>query len=217
MLPHAAASPRALWWHGCMIACARPCGGAGRQRQRSQGAVGAMQLRRLAAGVGRYCLRLLDQSSIKLAPERASLLTAHDRALIQAVPTEVVRIFDILCTLDSSLIVRLFPDLKRLFSRGAQAAGGTGPSLTLALLRFFTKHGETIAYDIEPLLASFFSKVGRYPYPCLFSLFRCLLLLLRVQRNGPHAAAAVATTVAPRTVPRAGPAGQACGRGTALF
>ena len=56
------------------------------------------------------------------------------------------------------MILRLFPDVKRLFSRGAQAAGGAGPNLKLALLQFFVKHGDTIMYDIEPMLTSYFGE-----------------------------------------------------------
>ena len=77
-------------------------------------------------GVVEYCLKLLDQSSLKLTGEHAARITPHNRSLLQAVPAEVVRIFDILCTLDSSMITKLFPDIKRLFSRGAAAAGGAG-------------------------------------------------------------------------------------------
>lgn len=108
-------------------------------------------------GMVEYCLKLLDQSSLKLTGEHAARLTPHNRSLLQAVPAEVVRVFDILCTLDSSLITKLFPDVKRLFSRGAAAAGGAGPCLKLALLDFFMKHGDAIVYDIKPSLESFFS------------------------------------------------------------
>ena len=114
-------------------------------------------------GIVEYCLRLLDQSSSKLSGERIASLDPHDVALLQAVPTEVVRIFDILCTLDAvengdKMILRLFPDVKRLFSRGAQAAGGCGPNLKLTLLQFFVKHGGAIMYDIEPMLTSYFGE-----------------------------------------------------------
>ena len=73
---------------------------------------------------------------------------------------EAVRILDLLCLLDNSLVSSIFPAIKRVYERRTLCA-----SLFCQVLQFLLNHGHHVIFDVEPVLAHFFLNIAHFIWP----------------------------------------------------
>ena len=66
---------------------------------------------------------------------------------------ESIRILDMLCQLNISLVPRIFPTIKKIVSRPTLKNNG---SVFLALLQFYVNHSDVVVHDPEPTFRTFF-------------------------------------------------------------
>ncbi|XP_062507913.1 AP-5 complex subunit zeta-1-like [Corticium candelabrum] len=99
-----------------------------------------------------YCLRIIDQCERK--PTKPL-----DEELLQASLYEAIVTLDELCTLDKSLVPRLFPPVKKLFARMGGNYTSYHARILMAVLLFFLDHGEVVVYDSQPACTALFSTV----------------------------------------------------------
>ncbi|XP_033629928.1 AP-5 complex subunit zeta-1-like [Asterias rubens] len=97
-----------------------------------------------------YGLRVIDQC------ERRPLKT-QDQDLIQASLIEAVSLLDVLCSLDSALVAKIFPAIKGLYSHLSEDY--LYPRVLLTLLQFFIHHIEMVVYEPMPAFEHFFGEI----------------------------------------------------------
>jgi len=107
---------------------------------------------RLKEALVRYCVCILEQSKLRAPNAETKHRRLPDIALLEA-----LRILDALCSLDSTLVPKLFPNVKKLFQ--LNRTGWTNRAngyIFLEALQFFLHHGEVVLYDPEPLFRMYF-------------------------------------------------------------
>ncbi|XP_072028896.1 AP-5 complex subunit zeta-1-like isoform X2 [Amphiura filiformis] len=103
-----------------------------------------------------YCLRVIDQCERR--PARSQDLDLVYACLIEAIST-----LDVLCSIDSGLVPKLFPSIKRVCTRITEE-GASQPRVMLSLLQFFINHSNSVVHDPQlsyhqffgPLLGSYY-------------------------------------------------------------
>ena len=109
------------------------------------------------------CLRILSQVELDIVrdgPQQMRLgaryvISELDwmREFIEGVSMEAVRILDLLCLMDPSLVTRIFPAVKKVYERTANRQSGV---VFAAVLQFFVNHGQHVIFDVDPVLHHFF-------------------------------------------------------------
>jgi len=121
-----------------------------------------------------YCQRLIDQSKLKQSNQTNSASNIRMGIVTQSSPIgnntisninedilpevclmECIRIFDLLCLMDNSLVPRLFPVIKKMFNMNSLRSNAT---IFLALLQYFINHSDVAVYDPEPVFRVFFEE-----------------------------------------------------------
>jgi AP-5 complex subunit zeta-1 len=128
-----------------------------------------------------YCLRVIDQCERKSAKP-------FDDELLQASLYEAVLTLDELCRLDKALVPRLFPIVKKIFSRmNGDYSSTYHARILVAILVFAINHGEEVVYDLQPACAALFSTVvsARYSDPSVsFDIMQfCLTNASKLRSN----------------------------------
>lgn len=110
------------------------------------------------------CLRILSQVERDIASEKVSYMQLGARYVIsdldwmkeftEATSMEAVRILDLLCLMDPSLVSRIFPAVKKVYERTANRQSGL---VFAAVLQFFVNHGQHVIFDVDPVLHHFFA------------------------------------------------------------
>lgn len=97
-----------------------------------------------------YCLRVLAQSRLTIVDEPTkSNVRNSTKALVSICLAESVRILDVLCTLDTSLVPRIFPVVR-----------ASAPShASLEVLEFILHHAP-LSSDCNPLFRAYFSSLS---------------------------------------------------------
>merc|ERR1740123_841189 len=108
------------------------------------------------------CLRVLSQVERDIVMENVSqmrlgskyMISDHDwmREFTEATSMEAVRILDLLCLMDPSLVSCIFPAVKKVYERTANRQSGLVFS---AVLQFFVNHGQHVIFDVDPVLQHF--------------------------------------------------------------
>ena len=122
----------------------------------------------------RYCVRLLDQVAMPKPAAYASGTGLLDPRLQddlhESVTVEALRLLDLLCQQNSSLVTRLFPIVKRFAidkfnAHIKRTESRHGPVVFLTAIQFFVNHNEvTTMFDVEPVFRSFFHDYLRRHY-----------------------------------------------------
>eukprot|EP00742_Colponemidia_sp_Colp-10_P013536 GILJ01015295.1.p1 GENE.GILJ01015295.1~~GILJ01015295.1.p1 ORF type:complete len:1031 (+),score=128.49 GILJ01015295.1:288-3095(+) len=104
-----------------------------------------------------YCLRLLTQAERHPVIE-FSMKTNIDELYFmeeftEAAVLESIRILELLCSIDSNLVSKIFPAVHKVFERTAPRQSGL---VFLAVLEFFLHHHAVVIYDIDPVFKQFF-------------------------------------------------------------
>ncbi|CAK9094551.1 AP-5 complex subunit zeta-1 (Adaptor-related protein complex 5 zeta subunit) (Zeta5) [Durusdinium trenchii] len=109
------------------------------------------------------CLRVLSQVELDIVrdgPQQMRLGTRYViseldwmREFIEGVSMEAVRILDLLCLMDPSLVTRIFPAVKKVYERTANRQSGV---VFASVLQFFVNHGQHVIFDVDPVLHHFF-------------------------------------------------------------
>ena len=109
------------------------------------------------------CLRILSQVELDIVrdgPQQMRLgaryvISELDwmKEFIEGVSMEAVRILDLLCLMDPSLVTRIFPAVKKVYERTANRQSGV---VFAAVLQFFVNHGQHVIFDVDPVLHHFF-------------------------------------------------------------
>ncbi|CAJ1454391.1 unnamed protein product [Effrenium voratum] len=109
------------------------------------------------------CLRILSQVELDIVrdgPQQMRLGTRYMiseldwmREFIEGVSMEAVRILDLLCLMDPSLVTRIFPAVKKVYERTANRQSGV---VFASVLQFFVNHGQHVIFDVDPVLHHFF-------------------------------------------------------------
>lgn len=107
-----------------------------------------------------YCFRLVEQAKLRygdagLVKPQLATESLPDNALCEAgslPPLTTVRILDVLAALDSELVARVFPVVKKLLTR----PGPLHIPTSISLLQFFLNHSDKVVYDPEPIFRGFF-------------------------------------------------------------
>ena len=96
-----------------------------------------------------YCLRVLHQSRLNIAddPSKSSIRN-NPRQLVAICLNESVRILDVMCSLDESLVARIFPVVRALAGQSS-----------LDVLEFILHHAPSSS-DCDLLFRTFFSSVA---------------------------------------------------------
>ncbi|XP_070580171.1 AP-5 complex subunit zeta-1-like isoform X1 [Ptychodera flava] len=115
-----------------------------------------------------YCLRIIDQCERKP-------MKGQDYDLQHACLVEALSVLDILCTQDSSLVPRLFPTIKRVYSQISDNVDY--PRVHLALVQFFLNHGETVMYDPQPAMDTYFGRLVALHYNIPSTAFDTVMFL----------------------------------------
>ncbi|XP_038068818.1 AP-5 complex subunit zeta-1-like [Patiria miniata] len=97
-----------------------------------------------------YCLRVIDQCERKP-------LKFQDQEMIQACLMEAVSTLDVLCSLNSFLVAKIFPAIKGVYNRLSE--DNSQPRVLLVLLQFFFHHSEMVVYEPIPAYEHFFGEV----------------------------------------------------------
>jgi hypothetical protein len=90
-------------------------------------------------------------------------LGSGDVAAMTVAAVETIAVFELLGSFRPALLPRLAQAAKRLL--GARPP----PSLQLQILRFFLRHGASVVFDLEPLIALFFGTT-LVRHSCVYSL-----------------------------------------------
>eukprot|EP01127_Copromyxa_protea_P023055 TRINITY_DN8537_c0_g1_i1.p1 TRINITY_DN8537_c0_g1~~TRINITY_DN8537_c0_g1_i1.p1 ORF type:complete len:833 (+),score=161.78 TRINITY_DN8537_c0_g1_i1:49-2547(+) len=149
-----------------------------------------------------YCLRLLDQ--VKLEPSNISNLLSRDNAesavnasggcprIEELLTIETVRILDVLCSIDRSLVPEVFGTMKKLSANINRTLSLVAShnrisgQLVLVLLQFFINHGETMVYDVDPVLRAFLENYISVCYDDPIIAFDTLSFFLKNKRTLLH-------------------------------
>lgn len=70
----------------------------------------------------------------------------------EATSMEAVRILDLICLMDPSLVSWIFPAVKKVYERTANRQSGL---VFAAVLQFFVNHGQHVIFDVDPVLHHF--------------------------------------------------------------
>lgn len=101
----------------------------------------------------KYCLRVIEQSNLKTVGTKDSLSRRlPDMALIES-----VRILNLLCQIDDTIVRKLFSMVKKLFSltRPAWNSRSNG-FFFLEIMGFYIQHGDSSLFDIDPVFRQYF-------------------------------------------------------------
>eukprot|EP00118_Oscarella_pearsei_P007161 m.34001 g.34001 ORF g.34001 m.34001 type:complete len:326 (+) comp31934_c0_seq1:834-1811(+) len=99
-----------------------------------------------------YCLNVIDQCEKKP-------IKPFDEELVHACLYEAVASLDQLCHLDKSLVPRLFPTVRKIFSRMGSDYSVAKARILTAVFLFFLNHGEVVVHDLEPACTALFNTV----------------------------------------------------------
>ncbi|XP_033108449.1 AP-5 complex subunit zeta-1-like isoform X2 [Anneissia japonica] len=110
-----------------------------------------------------YCLRVIDQSertaihsNWQSPNDQSGPLKVHDQELVEACLVEAISILDVVCKLDSSMIPKLFPALKRVYARISDDIGQ--PRVLCTIVQFYLNHCDAVVYDPQKAFDLFFGK-----------------------------------------------------------
>jgi hypothetical protein len=114
-----------------------------------------------------YCLRVIDQSKLKPPSQHEPTTSIRSMLENESLPivalTESVKILDLVCLIDPTLVPRLFPTVKKLFTTHLPPSQQSGAihtraqgTVLLSLLQFFVHHSDVVVYDPEPVFRSYF-------------------------------------------------------------
>jgi len=115
-----------------------------------------------------YCLHILDQAAMRRSsletPSSSSLFQndAWEDELTEASITEVVRILDLLCLRDVSIVSELFPVVKGFcldeFDTHIERTKSRHRTIALlSVLQFLIHHSGVVIYNVRPVLDWFFT------------------------------------------------------------
>lgn len=109
------------------------------------------------------CLRVLSQVERDIVLENVAQMRLGTKYIVsdldwikeftEATSMEAVRILDLLCLMDPSLVSCIFPAVKKVYERTANRQSGLVFS---AVLQFFVNHGQHVIFDVDPVLHHFF-------------------------------------------------------------
>eukprot|EP00397_Hematodinium_sp_SG-2012_P001523 GEMP01001526.1.p1 GENE.GEMP01001526.1~~GEMP01001526.1.p1 ORF type:complete len:798 (+),score=210.78 GEMP01001526.1:187-2580(+) len=127
-----------------------------------------------------YCLRILSQVERDIVVEQVAGLRVGAKHIVsnldwmrefcESVSMEAVRILDLLCLMDCSLVSRIFPAIKKVYERTCQKTGFFVRGLVFsAVLQYFLNHSHHVIFDVDPVLHHFFADYVslRYRRPLL--------------------------------------------------
>ncbi|XP_071943809.1 AP-5 complex subunit zeta-1-like [Antedon mediterranea] len=116
-----------------------------------------------------YCLRIMDQSERTANRNHwqssygdSGPVKVHDQELVEACLVEAISILDVVCKLDSSLIPKLFPALKRVYSRMSEDIGQSRVLCTI--VQFYLNHCDAVVYDPQAAFDLLFGKAVSMHY-----------------------------------------------------
>ena len=122
----------------------------------------------------RYCTRLLDQVAMPKVSSYIEGSGLNDPRLQddlhEAVTLEALRMLDLLCQRNASIVTRLFPIVKRFaidkFNAHIRRTNSRhSPIIFLTAIQFFVNHNEvTTMFDVDPIFRSFFHDYLRLYY-----------------------------------------------------
>ena len=106
----------------------------------------------------RYCFRALQQvehdylptnpESLKIGAKMVISEQEWMRDFIEAASMEAVRLLDLLCLMDPSLVSSVFPAIQKVYERTAYRQSGLVFSV---VLQFFLNHSHHVMFDVEPV------------------------------------------------------------------
>ena len=122
----------------------------------------------------RYCTRLLDQIAMPKASTYMEGVDVNDPRLQddlhEAITAEALKLLDLLCQRNASIVTRIFPIVKRFaidkFNAHIRRTNSRhSPVAFLAAMQFFINHNEvTTPFDVDPIFRSFFHDCSRRYY-----------------------------------------------------
>ena len=122
----------------------------------------------------RYCTRLLDQIAMPKATTYMEGVDVNDPRLQddlhEAITAEALKLLDLLCQRNASIVTRIFPIVKRFaidkFNAHIRRTNSRhSPVAFLAAMQFFINHNEvTTMFDVDPIFRSFFHDYLRRYY-----------------------------------------------------
>jgi hypothetical protein len=122
----------------------------------------------------RYCTRLLDQVAMPKASSYQEGTGLNDPRLQddlhEAVTLEALRLLDLICQRNASIVTRLFPIVKRFaidkFNAHIRRSNSRhSPIIFLTAIQFFVNHNEvTTMFDVDPIFRSYFHDYLRCCY-----------------------------------------------------
>lgn len=109
------------------------------------------------------CLRMLSQVERDIVLDNVTQMRLGSKYIVsdldwikeftEATSMEAVRILDLVCLMDPSLVSQIFPAVKKVYERTANRQSGLVFS---AVLQFFVNHGQHVIFDVDPVLHHFF-------------------------------------------------------------